>query len=60
MYFQQKAAVKDDPLTYIVGHNAANRVARLYWSDKQTDLVSDVPSEARIDAAQFGRIMIGK
>ena len=37
-----------------------NRVARLYWNDKQTDMVSDVPSEARIDAARFGPIVIGK
>ena len=120
IYSQQKAAVKDNPMTYMVGNNAANatnldvvkrlatataqsatsiagytvtlrvplaelgldiekvqsikgvigviysdptgtnRVARLYWNDKQTDLVSDVPSEARIDAARFGPIMIGK
>ena len=120
VYFQQKAAVKDNPVTYLVGNNVANatvidvvkrlsgataksktaisgysvtlrvplaelgldvekvsalkgvigviysdptgtnRVVRLYWNDKQTDMVSDVPSEARIDAARFGRILIGK
>ena len=120
VYFQQKAAVKDNPVTYIVGNNAGNatnldvvkrlpiataksttsiagysvtlrvplaelgldvakvsslkgvigviysdptgtnRVARLYWNDKQTDQVSDVPSEARIEAARFGPITIGK
>jgi hypothetical protein len=37
-----------------------SRVARLYWSDKQTGLVSDIPSEARIEPARFGRIVIGK
>ena len=120
VYFQEKAAVKGNPVTYVVGNNAGNatsldvvkrlsaatatsktagggysvtlrvplaelgldvqkvsslkgvigviysdptgtnRVARLYWSDKQTDQVSDVPSEARIEAARFGPIMIGK
>ena len=120
VYFQQKAEVKDNPVTYIVGNNAANatnldvvkrlptatarsmasaagysvtlrvpladlglevakvsslkgvigviysdptgtnRVTRLYWSDKQTDQVSDVPSEARIESARFGPIIIGK
>ncbi len=120
VYFQQKASVKENPVTYVVENNVANRTvmdvvkrlsgatatsktalrgysvtlrvplaelgldvekapslkgvigviysdpaganraARLYWHDKQTDQVSDVPSEARIDAARFGRIMIGK
>ena len=120
IYFQQKAAAKDNPVTYIVGNNAANatnldvvkrlptataksatslagysvtlrvplaelgldvakvqsikgvigviysdptgtnRVARLYWNDKQTGMVSDVPTEARIDPVRFGPIMIGK
>ncbi len=119
-YFQEKAAVKSNPMSYIVGNNVANgtaidvvkrlseatatsktvpagysvtlrvplaelgididkisslkgvigviysdptgtnRVARLYWNDKQTDQVSDVPSEARIEPARFGPIMIGK
>jgi len=36
----------------------ANRVARMYWFDKATDLVSDVPSEARLDAKQWGPIRI--
>ncbi len=33
-----------------------NRVARMYWFDKATDLVSDVPSEARLDPATWGVI----
>ena len=37
-----------------------NRVARLYWHDKATDLVSDVPSEARLDPARWGRIVFDK
>lgn len=35
-----------------------NRVARLYWHDKETDLVSDVPSEARLDPARWGKIVM--
>ena len=38
-----------------------NRTSRLYWHDKATGLVSDVPSEARLDGgAKWGRILIGK
>jgi hypothetical protein len=33
-----------------------NRLARLYWFDKATDLVSDVPSEARLDAKRWGPV----
>lgn len=35
-----------------------NRLARLYWNDKQTGMVSDVPTEAKIDAARFGPIKL--
>ena len=31
-----------------------NRLARMYWFDKATDLVSDVPSEARLEARKWG------
>ncbi|MBA3684428.1 MAG: hypothetical protein H0W72_04220 [Planctomycetes bacterium] len=34
-----------------------NRVARMYWCDKATDLVSDVPSEARLDPARWGKLV---
>jgi hypothetical protein len=37
-----------------------NRLARLYWYDKQTDLVSDVPSESRLAVERFGRIEVEK
>lgn len=37
-----------------------NRVARMYWFDKATDLVSDVPSEARLDANRWGKISLGQ
>ena len=33
-----------------------NRSARVYWHDKATGLVSDVPSESRIDVRNFGEI----
>ena len=36
----------------------SNRVARMYWYEKATDLVSDVPSEARLDAAKWGMIQL--
>lgn len=35
-----------------------NRLARLYWHDKQTDLVSDVPSEAGLDPRRWGPITV--
>jgi hypothetical protein len=35
-----------------------NRASRLYWHDKQTGLVSDVPSEARLDPANWGSIEV--
>jgi hypothetical protein len=36
----------------------ANRVARMYWFDKATDLVSDVPSEARLAAERWGPVRL--
>jgi hypothetical protein len=33
-----------------------NRSARVYWHDKATGLVSDVPSESRIETRNFGEI----
>ncbi len=38
--------------------SGTNRAARLYWHDKQTDLVSDVPSESRLEVGRFGRITV--
>ena len=40
--------------------SGTNRAARLYWSDKKTDLVSDVPTESRIDTTRFGKIVFGQ
>lgn len=37
-----------------------NRAARLYWHDKQTGLVSDVPSEASLTPQRWGTIEFGK
>ncbi len=37
-----------------------NRAARLYWHDKQTGLVSDVPSEARLQPNRWGPIVVDK
>lgn len=36
--------------------SGTNRASRLYWHDKATGLVSDVPSEARLDPKPWGRI----
>ncbi len=33
-----------------------NRAARLYWHDKQTGMVSDVPSEARLNPKRWGPV----
>ncbi len=40
--------------------SGTNRAMRLYWHDKSTGLVSDVPSEAKIETARFGTIKFGK
>jgi hypothetical protein len=37
-----------------------NRLARLYWFDKQTDMVSDVPTESRLFPERFGKIILDK
>ena len=37
-----------------------NRAARIHWFDKQTGLVSDVPSEARMMPQRWGRIVFEK
>lgn len=37
-----------------------NRAARLYWHDKGTGMVSDVPTEARLDPQAWGSIKIGQ
>ena len=40
--------------------SGTNRASRLYWHNKKTGLVSDVPSEARIDDKNFGTIEMDK
>ena len=35
-----------------------NRLVRLYWFDKQTDMVSDIPSEASLDASLWGPVIV--
>jgi hypothetical protein len=35
-----------------------NRAARLYWHDKNTGMVSDVPSEARLNPSNWGQIVV--
>jgi len=37
-----------------------NRAARIYWHNKNTGLVSDVPSEARLDVKNWGPVFIEK
>jgi hypothetical protein len=37
-----------------------NRAARLYWHDKHTGLVSDVPSEARLETKRWGPIDVDR
>jgi len=56
-----KDAVKD--LTGIVGviySNPAgdNRAARLYWHNKKTGMVSDVPTEARLTPQEWGPVTL--
>lgn len=38
--------------------SGTNRAARLYWHDKQTGLVSDVPSEARLNSTRWGKLTL--
>ena len=40
--------------------SGANRASRLYWHNKKTGLVSDVPSEARLDPQYWGPIDVDK
>ncbi|KAH0534010.1 hypothetical protein FGG08_007387 [Glutinoglossum americanum] len=40
--------------------SGTNRASRLYWHDKGTGLVSDVPSEARLEPKNWGPIQIAK
>ena len=37
-----------------------NRVSRLYWHNKNTGLVADVPSEARLEPKRWGPIDIDR
>ena len=53
--------LKPGPLKGTVGvvySNPAgnNRIARVYWHDKQTGLVSDIPSESRLNLRNFGEM----
>jgi len=54
---------RPDGITGLVGviysdPSGTTRATRLYWLDKQTDLVSDVPSEARLDPNRFGKVVL--
>jgi len=54
---------KPDGITGLLGviysdPSGTNRAARLYWLDKQTDMVSDVPTEARLDPARWGKVVV--
>jgi len=40
--------------------SGTSRASRLYWHDKKTGLVSDVPSEARLDPRNWGTIGFGR
>lgn len=40
--------------------SGTNRASRLYWHDKATGLVSDVPSESRLNPAAWGKIVVEK
>lgn len=37
-----------------------NRASRIYWYDKTTGMVSDVPTESRLDAKSWGPITLDK
>ena len=55
----------EQKLTGVVGviysdPSGANRAARLYWHNKNTGLVSDVPSESRLDTKHWGTISLDK
>ena len=40
--------------------SGTNRASRVYWHNKSTGLVSDVPSEARLDPSRWGTIAVDK
>ena len=40
--------------------SGTSRASRLYWHDKGTGLVSDVPSEAKVDPKNWGTIEFGR
>ena len=40
--------------------SGTNRAARLYWHDKDTGMVSDVPTEARLSPTNWGPIEVGR
>ncbi len=40
--------------------SGTNRAARLYWHDKETGLVSDVPSESRLSPKRWGILSVDK
>ena len=40
--------------------SGTNRASRVYWHNKSTGLVSDVPSEARLDPARWGTVTLDK
>ncbi len=40
--------------------NGSNRAARLYWHSKETGLVPDAPSEARLSVKDWGSIQLGR
>lgn len=40
--------------------SGTNRGSRLYWHNKETGQVSDVPSEARLDPSLWGSVKLGK
>jgi len=55
----------EQKLTGVVGviysdPSGANRAARLYWHNKNTGLVSDVPSESRLETKHWGTISLDK
>ena len=52
-----------DALTGVVGviysdPSGTNRAARLYWHDKETGMVSDVPTEARLHVDRWGEVAV--
>jgi hypothetical protein len=58
-------ASKPADLTGLVGvifsdPSGTNRVARLYWHDKSTGLVSDVPTESGLNVSKWGPIKIAE